>query len=40
MTIRILFTEAELIALNRCIHCGWSPRQQGHHPECPRERVA
>lgn len=33
--IRLLFTRAELIAMKRCPECGWHPKTQGHHPECP-----
>lgn len=33
--IRLLFTRAELISMKRCPDCGWSPREQGHHPDCP-----
>ncbi|WP_301121098.1 hypothetical protein [Mycolicibacterium fortuitum] len=33
--IRLLFTRAELIGMGRCPDCGWHPKTQGHHPECP-----
>ncbi|UVT31514.1 hypothetical protein SEA_SEJANUS_83 [Mycobacterium phage Sejanus] len=33
--IKLLFTRAELIAMGRCELCGWHPKTQGHHPECP-----
>lgn len=33
--IRLLFTRAQLIAMKRCADCGWHPKTQGHHPECP-----
>lgn len=24
-----------LIGMRRCADCGFSPREQGHHPDCP-----
>ncbi|MBP3087016.1 hypothetical protein [Mycolicibacterium fortuitum] len=33
--IRLLFTRAQLIGMGRCPDCGWHPKTQGHHPECP-----
>lgn len=33
--IRLLFSRRELIAMQRCPDCGWHPKTQGHHPDCP-----
>lgn len=24
-----------LISIQRCPDCGWHPKTQGHHPDCP-----
>ncbi|AEL19993.1 hypothetical protein SEA_TAPIOCA_61 [Mycobacterium phage Tapioca] len=29
------FSRRELIAMQRCPDCGWHPKTQGHHPDCP-----
>ncbi|AGT12483.1 hypothetical protein HAMULUS_74 [Mycobacterium phage Hamulus] len=34
--IRLLFSRRELIAMGRCELCGWHPKTQNHHPDCPR----
>jgi hypothetical protein len=36
--IRLLFNPKELLAMKRCTACGWSPREQSHHPDCPQEK--
>ncbi|AWH14470.1 hypothetical protein HWB60_gp074 [Mycobacterium phage TChen] len=33
--IRLLFSRRELIAMQRCPDCGWHPKTQFHHPDCP-----
>ncbi|UVT31615.1 hypothetical protein SEA_MASK_82 [Mycobacterium phage Mask] len=33
--IKLLFTRAQLIGMERCPDCGWHPETQGHLPECP-----
>ncbi|QBP31766.1 hypothetical protein SEA_PIPER2020_87 [Mycobacterium phage Piper2020] len=29
------FSRAELIRRGRCPDCGWHPKTQFHHPNCP-----